>query len=51
MIAAAPTGRARLQRRMRQRRAAKIVLAIVFAIIWVPVTIVMIVAGSSDRRA
>ena len=51
MIAAAPTGNARLERRMRQRRAAKIVVAVAFAVIWVPVAIVMLVAGMSDRRA
>ena len=51
MIAAAPTGNARLERRMRQRRAAKIVLAVAFAVIWVPIAIVMLVAGMSDRRA
>jgi len=51
VIAAAPTGNARLERRMRQRRAAKIVLAVAFAVIWVPIAIVMLVAGMSDRRA
>ncbi len=51
MTAAAPTGNARLERRMRQRRAAKIVLAVAFAVIWVPIAIVMLVAGMSDRRA
>jgi hypothetical protein len=48
---AAPTGNARVERRMRQRRAAKIVLAVTFAVIWVPIAIVMLVAGMSDRRA
>jgi hypothetical protein len=51
VIAAAPMGNARLERRMRQRRAAKIVLAVAFAVIWVPIAIVMLLAGMSDRRA
>jgi hypothetical protein len=51
VIAAAPTGNARLERRMRQRRAAKIVLAVAFAVIWVPIAIVMLVAGMLDRHA
>lgn len=50
MTAAAAPSRALLERRMRQRRAVKIVLAIAFAVIWVPVSIVMLVAGTSDRR-
>jgi hypothetical protein len=36
---------------MRQRRAAKIVLAVAFAVIWVPIAVVWLVAGMSDRRA
>jgi hypothetical protein len=35
---------------MRNRRIAKIVLAILFAVVWIPVAIVMLVAGTSDRR-
>ena len=50
MITATAPSRVLLERRMRQRRAAKIVLAIAFAVIWVPVAIVMLVAGTSDRR-
>ena len=50
MIAAAPCSPARLERRMRNRRIAKIVVAILFAVIWIPVAIVMLVAGTSDRR-
>lgn len=40
----------KLDRSMRRRRIAKIVLAILFAVIWIPVAIVMLVAGTSDRR-
>lgn len=50
MIAAAPCSPARLERRMRNRRIAKIVVAILFAVVWIPVAIVMVVAGTSDRR-
>lgn len=49
MIAAA-TSATQLERAMRRRRIAKIVLAILFAVIWIPVAIVMLVAGTSDRR-
>lgn len=49
MIAVA-TSAAQLERAMRRRRIAKIVLAILFAVIWIPVAIVMLVAGTSDRR-
>ncbi|RMB26228.1 hypothetical protein C8J47_3545 [Sphingomonas sp. PP-F2F-G114-C0414] len=35
---------------MRNRRIAKIVVAILFAVVWIPVAIVMVVAGTSDRR-
>ncbi|MES3098869.1 MULTISPECIES: hypothetical protein [Sphingomonas] len=49
MIAVA-TSATQLERAMRRRRIAKIVLAILFAVIWIPVAIVMLVAGTSDRR-
>ena len=49
MIAVA-TSATQLERAMRRRRIAKIVLAILFALIWIPVAIVMLVAGTSDRR-
>jgi hypothetical protein len=48
-VPAIPQSRA--ERRERRRRAAKIVLAVTFAVIWVPVAIVMLFAGMSDRRA
>lgn len=50
VIAAAAPSRARLERRMRQRRLAKVVVAIALAVIWVPVAIVMLAAGMADRR-
>ncbi len=50
MIAAAATSRTRIERRMRQRRVAKVVVAIVLAVIWVPVAIIMLAAGMADRR-
>ncbi|MGC5795916.1 hypothetical protein [Sphingomonas sp. NFX23] len=49
MIAVA-TSATQLERAMRRRRIAKIVLAILLAVIWIPVAIVMLVAGTSDRR-
>ena len=49
MIAVA-TSATQLERAMRRRRIAKIILAILFAVIWIPVAIVMLVAGTSDRR-
>lgn len=49
MIAVA-TSATQLERAMRRRRIAKIVLAILFAVIWIPVAIVMLVVGASDRR-
>ncbi|WP_199860964.1 hypothetical protein [Sphingomonas aurantiaca] len=49
MIAVA-TNATQLERAMRRRRIAKIVLAILFAVVWIPVAIVMLVAGTSDRR-
>ena len=49
MIAAA-TSPAQLERRMRYRRIAKIVVAILLAVIWIPVAVAMLVAGTSDRR-
>lgn len=51
MIGAVAIGHARAERRMRQRRVAKIVFAVAFAVIWVPIAIVMIAARLSDRRA
>ncbi len=50
MIAAAVTSRSRIERRMRHRRLAKVVVAIVLAVIWVPVAIIMLAAGMADRR-
>jgi hypothetical protein len=50
VIAAAATSRMRIERRMRQRRVAKVVVAIVLAVIWVPVAIIMLAAGIADRR-
>jgi hypothetical protein len=50
VIGALTTGHARSERSMRRRRAAKIAVAIVFAVVWVPIAIVMIVRGVSDRR-
>ena len=50
VISVAATSPAQLERRMRARRIAKITLAIVFAVVWIPVAIVMLVAGTSDRR-
>lgn len=49
MIAVA-TSATQLERAMRRRHIAKIVVAILFAVIWIPVAIVMLVAGTSDRR-
>ncbi|MCP8891285.1 hypothetical protein [Sphingomonas faeni] len=49
MIAVA-TSATQLERAMRRRRIAKIILAILFAVIWIPVAIVMLVVGTSDRR-
>lgn len=49
MIAVA-TSATHLERAMRRRRIAKIVLAILFAVVWIPFAIVMLVAGTSDRR-
>jgi len=50
VIAAAVISRSRIERRMRHRRVAKIVVAIVLAVIWVPVAIIMLAAGLADRR-
>lgn len=36
---------------MRQRRVAKIVLAVTFAVVWVPIAIIMLATRVSDRRA
>jgi len=44
------TSTTQLERAMRRRRIATIVFAVVFAVIWIPVAIVMLVAGTSDRR-
>lgn|GEM_PF-3701860 len=48
---ARPQGHVALERRMRHRRAAKIVIAIVFAVVWIPIAVIMIVASATDRRA
>jgi len=50
VIAAAATSRSRIERRMRHRRIAKVVVAIALAVIWVPVAIIMLAAGMADRR-
>ena len=50
VIAAAATSRTRIERRMRHRRVAKVVVAIALAVIWVPVAIIMLAAGMADRR-
>jgi hypothetical protein len=50
VIAATPCSPARLKRRIRNRRIAKIVVATLLAVIWIPVAIVLLVAGTSDRR-
>jgi P2 family phage contractile tail tube protein len=44
-----PSGRNVSERRMRHRRIAKIVLTVALAVVWVPIAIVMMVAGMSDR--
>ncbi|PTQ61204.1 hypothetical protein C8J26_1529 [Sphingomonas aurantiaca] len=44
------TSAIQLDRAMRRRRIAKIMFALVFAVIWIPAAIVMLIAGSSDRR-
>ena len=49
-VIAVATSATQLERAMRRRRIAKIVLAILLAVIWIPVAIVMLVAGTSDRR-
>jgi hypothetical protein len=49
-VIAVATSATQLERAMRRRRIAKIVFAVVFAVIWIPVAIVMLVAGTSDRR-
>jgi len=50
VIAAAVTSRSRIERRMRHRRVAKVVVAIALAVIWVPVAIIMLAAGTAGRR-
>ena len=42
---------ARAERQMRHRRAAKIVLLVATAVIWIPIAIIMLAARVSDRRA
>jgi flagellar basal body-associated protein FliL len=49
-VIAVATSATQLERAMRRRRIAKIVLAILLAVFWIPVAIVMLVAGTSDRR-
>jgi len=51
VIAAVATRRPNAERRMRQRRAVKIVLLVASAVIWVPIAIIMLAASVSDRRA
>ncbi|WP_156359292.1 hypothetical protein [Sphingomonas sp. Leaf242] len=50
MIGAVATRRPNAERRMRQRRAVKIVFLVASAVIWVPIAIVMLAARVSDRR-
>ena len=50
MIGAAPASPKQLERRMRARRVGKIILTIAFAVIAIPAAIIMLVAGTSDRR-
>jgi len=50
VIGAAPASPKQLERRMRARRAGKIILTIAFAVIAIPAAIIMLVAGTSDRR-
>ncbi|WP_164913418.1 hypothetical protein [Sphingomonas sp. UV9] len=49
-MGAAAIGHSRAERRMRHRRAAKIVLLVASAVIWVPIAIIMLAARVSDRR-
>jgi hypothetical protein len=49
-VIAVATSATQLERAMRRRRIVKVVRAILFAVIWIPVAIVMLVAGTSDRR-
>ena len=51
IVAAASTGPRQVERCMRRRRIAKVALLIAFAFVWIPVAIMMIVAGMPDRRA
>jgi hypothetical protein len=51
VIGAVATRRPNVERRMRQRRALKIVFLVASAVIWVPIAIVMLAARVSDRRA
>jgi hypothetical protein len=50
-IVAITSGTRNVERRMRRRRAAKLTLLIAFAFVWIPVAIVMVIAGMPDRRA
>jgi hypothetical protein len=50
VIGAVASRRPNAERRMRQRRAVKIFFLVASAVIWIPVAIVMLVAGTSDRR-
>lgn len=43
-------GQGAVVRRMRRRRIVRLALLIVFAAVWIPVAIIMVVAGVSDRR-
>jgi len=50
-IVSASVGSRQFDRRMRRRRFAKVTLIIVFSFVWIPVAVVMVVAGVSDRNA
>lgn len=51
ITAAASTGPRQVERCMRRRRITKVALLIAFAFVWIPVAIMMVVAGMPDRRA
>ena len=50
IVATASTGTRQVERCMRRRRIAKVALLIAFAFVWIPVAIMMVVAGMPDRR-
>lgn len=49
-MGAVAIGHARAERRMRQRRVIKIVLAVAFAVIWVPIAIIILATRVSNRQ-